>query len=187
VERGTVITMTERQSSVLEMADARADSLSPELLFRRHYRPLVAALAVACGSRELAADCVQDAFVELCKRWGKIGGYERPEAWLMRVAANRARSEQRSLRRHGAELTKALVELELHEGNIGQEEAERQIQAGIRRAKVAEECLDTSFSLLFGQGLVVMYGALEALVKDLLANWLANVPSAMDSAAFPPC
>jgi RNA polymerase sigma-70 factor (ECF subfamily) len=104
LQRGTVVTMSERGLPVLERTVARIDGLSPELLFRRHYRPLVAALTVACGSRELAADAVQDAFVELCKRWGKIGGYECPEAWLMRVAVNRARSEQRSLRRRAAAL-----------------------------------------------------------------------------------
>lgn len=78
--------------------------MTPELLFRRHYRDLVGALAVASGSRELAADAVQDAFVELCKRWDKIGAYEKPEAWLMRVAINKVRSEQRSLRRRTATL-----------------------------------------------------------------------------------
>ena len=104
MQRGTVITMSERNVPLVKREAFWGESLSPELLFRRHYRPLVAALTVACGSRELAADAVQDAFVELCKRWSKIGGYERPEAWLMRVAVNRARSEQRSLRRRAAAL-----------------------------------------------------------------------------------
>jgi DNA-directed RNA polymerase specialized sigma24 family protein len=104
LQRGTVIAMSDHGLPVLERNGAWADSLGPELLFRRHYRPLVAALTVACGNRELAADAVQDAFVELCKRWSKISGYERPEAWLMRVAVNRTRSEQRSLRRRTAAL-----------------------------------------------------------------------------------
>jgi hypothetical protein len=51
-------------------------SVTPESLFHRHYKRLVGALAVACGSREMAADAVQDAFVELCKRWEKISRYE---------------------------------------------------------------------------------------------------------------
>jgi DNA-directed RNA polymerase specialized sigma24 family protein len=100
--RGTVVNMSNHQLPVLERNGACADNIGPELLFRTHYRPLVAALTVACGNRELAADSVQDAFVELCKRWSKIGGYEQPEAWLMRVAVNRARNEQRSLRRRAA-------------------------------------------------------------------------------------
>jgi DNA-directed RNA polymerase specialized sigma24 family protein len=106
MQSGTVITMTERQPSDVGEVKARADGLSPELLFSRHYRPLVAALALACGNQELAADCVEDAFVELCRRWSKVGSYEKPEAWLMRVAVNRARSEQRSLRRRAAALAR---------------------------------------------------------------------------------
>ena len=76
--------------------------VTPELLFHRHYRDLVGALAVAAGSRELAADAVQDAFLELCRRWDRIANYDKPEAWLMRVAVNKLRSEQRSLRRRAA-------------------------------------------------------------------------------------
>lgn len=78
--------------------------VTPELLFHRHYRDLVGALAVACGSRERASDAVREAFVELCKRWNKISRYEKPEAWLMHVAVNKLRSEQRSLRRRAAVL-----------------------------------------------------------------------------------
>ena len=58
--RGTVITMSDHRLPVLERNGAWADNLGPELLFRKHYRPLVAALTVACGNRELAADAVQD-------------------------------------------------------------------------------------------------------------------------------
>jgi RNA polymerase sigma factor (sigma-70 family) len=92
------------QLSVRDHSMSVASTLTPELLFRRHYRGLVAALTVASGNRELAADSVQEAFVELCKRWDKIGRYDKPEAWLMRVAVNRVRSEQRSLGRRAAAL-----------------------------------------------------------------------------------
>ena len=56
--------------------------------FRSHYAPLVRALAVAAGNEE-AADAVQDAFLEAHRRWGRISGYDRPEAWVRRVALNR--------------------------------------------------------------------------------------------------
>jgi hypothetical protein len=52
--------MSDHRLPVLERNGAWADNLGPELLFRKHYRPLVAALTVACGNRELAADAVQD-------------------------------------------------------------------------------------------------------------------------------
>ena len=57
-------------------------------LFRRHYAPLVRALSVASG-REEAADAVQDAFLEAHRRWGRVRDYDRPEAWVRRVAVNR--------------------------------------------------------------------------------------------------
>jgi RNA polymerase sigma-70 factor (ECF subfamily) len=75
-----------------------------EALFRQHYRRLVGALYVACGDRELAADAVQQAFVELWVNWGRIGKYDRPSAWVARVAVNRLRSYRRSLRRRAAAL-----------------------------------------------------------------------------------
>lgn len=86
------------------MGPLSSTPVTPEVLFHRHYRNLVGALAVASGSCELAADAVQDAFLELCKRWDRISGYEKAEAWLMRVAVNRLRSEQRSIRRRAAML-----------------------------------------------------------------------------------
>ena len=56
--------------------------------FRRCYAPLVRALAVAAGHEE-AADAVQDAFVEAHRHWGRVSNYEKPDAWVRRVALNR--------------------------------------------------------------------------------------------------
>ena len=60
-----------------------------ENLFRREYAALVAALAAANGDLDAADDAVQGAFVEAYDRWGKIRFYERPGAWVRRVAINR--------------------------------------------------------------------------------------------------
>jgi RNA polymerase sigma-70 factor, ECF subfamily len=62
--------------------------------FRRHHAPLVRALAVAAG-REEAADAVQDAFLQAHRHWRKVSAYDRPEAWLRRVAVNRLTDGQR--------------------------------------------------------------------------------------------
>lgn len=72
---------------------------SPEVLFRRHYARLVRGLAVGGGSVEDAADAVQEAFIELCLRWDRIGGYEDPVGWVRRVAVNRLLKRRRSLAR----------------------------------------------------------------------------------------
>jgi RNA polymerase sigma-70 factor, ECF subfamily len=60
-----------------------------EELFRREYAPLVAALATAHGDLDAAADAVQGAFVEAYDRWERIQFYDRPGAWVRRVAINR--------------------------------------------------------------------------------------------------
>jgi RNA polymerase sigma-70 factor, ECF subfamily len=62
-----------------------------DAFFRQSYAPLVRALTVVCGSREEAADAVQDAFVRAHQRWSTISAYDDPAAWVRRVAINRVR------------------------------------------------------------------------------------------------
>jgi len=59
-----------------------------EEIFRRAYQPLVRALTVASGNREVAADCVQEAFCRAYARWRRVGRYDDPVAWVRRVATN---------------------------------------------------------------------------------------------------
>jgi RNA polymerase sigma-70 factor (ECF subfamily) len=58
------------------------------------------ALAIAFGDEELAADVVQDAFVQALRRWRRVEAYDRPEAWVRRVAVNRAIDHRRRGARH---------------------------------------------------------------------------------------
>src|SRR4029078_1536736 len=44
--------------------------------FRRCYGPMVRSLSVACGDGEVAADCVQDAFMRAYARWGRVAKLE---------------------------------------------------------------------------------------------------------------
>lgn len=78
-----------------------------ELVFHNHYRRLVRSLAVACGNEDLAADVVQQAFVQLWANWSRISRYESPAGWVARVAISRLRDHQRSVRR----LASALLRL----------------------------------------------------------------------------
>jgi RNA polymerase sigma-70 factor, ECF subfamily len=64
-------------------------------LFRAHYGPLVAGLALAAGSMDAAKDAVQDAFLQLHRHWHKVSTYEEPVAWLQRVATNRVANQRR--------------------------------------------------------------------------------------------
>jgi len=66
-----------------------------EDVFRSAYPRLVGLLTAACGDRELAADCVQEAFVRAHLQWRKIGHYDDPVAWVRRVALNLVRDHSR--------------------------------------------------------------------------------------------
>ncbi len=79
-----------------------------DAFFRQHHAPLVRALTAACGSREEAADAVQEAFVRAHQRWAKIGRYDDPAAWVRRVAINQTRDAFRRAER-GRRATVRLV------------------------------------------------------------------------------
>ncbi len=64
------------------------------------YSSLVSALTLYCGSREVALDLAQDALVRLCRDWSRVEKHDNPQAWLLRVGFNLARSRAR---RHAAE------------------------------------------------------------------------------------
>jgi RNA polymerase sigma-70 factor (ECF subfamily) len=73
----------------------RAEPATFDDLFRDHYAGLVRSLTVAAGDRELASDCVQDAFTKAYVRWRRISRYEDPVGWVRRVAINRLRDHWR--------------------------------------------------------------------------------------------
>jgi RNA polymerase sigma-70 factor (ECF subfamily) len=64
-------------------------------VFRMHYARLVRALTLVSGSREAAADAVQEAFVKAHLHWGRIRRYDDPVGWIRRVAINRLRDDHR--------------------------------------------------------------------------------------------
>ena len=54
--------------------------------FRAEYPGIVRVVAPIVGSVADAEGLVQDAFVKAFTRWGRIGRYDRPGAWIQRVA-----------------------------------------------------------------------------------------------------
>jgi RNA polymerase sigma-70 factor (ECF subfamily) len=70
-----------------------------ETMFRAHYGRLVRALTLASGSREAAADAVQEAFVKAHLHWRRISRYDDPVGWIRRVAVNRLRDDHRRQQR----------------------------------------------------------------------------------------
>jgi RNA polymerase sigma-70 factor (ECF subfamily) len=94
-----------------------ASALKPatvEALFRQSYKPIVQALALACGDLAAVEDATQDAFAQAWRRWDRISRYDNPGAWVRRVAINKLRNAHRSrvrgeaaIERLGSEATTA--------------------------------------------------------------------------------
>ena len=65
-------------------------------VFHETHRRRALGLAVALsGDASSGEEIVQEAFVSAFLAWDKVSCYERPEAWLMRVVANRSCSARR--------------------------------------------------------------------------------------------
>jgi RNA polymerase sigma-70 factor (ECF subfamily) len=70
---------------------------------------LVGIVTLAAGSRSEAEECVQDAFIQLLRRWPQVSRYDDPEAWVRSVAFRmlskrhrKVRNGVRAVLRHGA-------------------------------------------------------------------------------------
>ncbi len=68
-------------------------------VFVEHFGRLVRSLTMITGDPARAEDAVQEAFHRAYARWRRIGRYDAPEAWIRKVAVNRARDLARSERR----------------------------------------------------------------------------------------
>jgi RNA polymerase sigma-70 factor, ECF subfamily len=79
--------------------DSRARPADFDDTFRRWYGPMVRSLTVAAGDREVAADCVQDAFERAYVRWRRVSRLEDPPGWIRHVAVNRLRDHFRKANR----------------------------------------------------------------------------------------
>jgi RNA polymerase sigma-70 factor (ECF subfamily) len=62
------------------------------------FRSIAAHLAVYLGSFDEAQEVTQEAFTRAWARWGRIGRYDDPAAWVRRVAWNLATSRLRRIR-----------------------------------------------------------------------------------------
>jgi RNA polymerase sigma-70 factor, ECF subfamily len=71
-----------------------------EELYRRDYTAVVGLVYALSGSRHVAEELAQEAFLSAHRRWDRISGYDDPGAWVRRVAVNQAVS---ALRRRSVE------------------------------------------------------------------------------------
>jgi RNA polymerase sigma-70 factor, ECF subfamily len=70
-----------------------------EEFYQAHYGRMVALITALIGDRAEAEDVVQDAFARALARWGRLSGYDLPEAWVRRVALRIAVDSGRRVRR----------------------------------------------------------------------------------------
>src|ERR1700726_3316811 len=88
--------------------------------FRREWGPAVAALARWSGDLTVAEDAVQEAFAEALRAWPRDGVPEKPGAWVVTVARNRARDRlRRESARPGKELAGGGGDLRSRSDNTG--------------------------------------------------------------------
>jgi RNA polymerase sigma-70 factor, ECF subfamily len=63
-------------------------------------------LFLVTGDLHVAEEIIQEAFTRASMRWSHLRDYDRPEAWVRRVAMNLAADRARSLRRQARALLK---------------------------------------------------------------------------------
>lgn len=68
-----------------------------ERFYEREYRSVVGLAYALSGSRSASEDLAQEAFIAAHRNWDRIGGYDKPEAWVRRVVSNLSVSRFRRL------------------------------------------------------------------------------------------
>jgi RNA polymerase sigma-70 factor (ECF subfamily) len=66
--------------------------------FHAEFPRVVRTVAAIVRDRQGAEDIAQDAFVQLLRHWPKVSAYDRPDAWVRRVAIRMATRESRRQR-----------------------------------------------------------------------------------------
>ncbi|MGH2517300.1 MAG: RNA polymerase sigma factor [Ktedonobacterales bacterium] len=83
--------------------ERRHEDAAFDAFFQRHEQPLYGFLRRILPSHEVAVEVAQEAFFRAWTHFAEVRAYERPEAWLYRVATNLAISHLR--RRHPLSFT----------------------------------------------------------------------------------
>src|SRR6185437_15441434 len=92
------IAPTAPTASAAPAHDALSFEPSFEQFYQRHARDIFGYLWRVCGDEQTANDLTQEVFFRAWREFEKLQRYERPEAWLFRVATNLALNERRHQR-----------------------------------------------------------------------------------------
>jgi RNA polymerase sigma-70 factor, ECF subfamily len=96
-------------TQVKSFDDASLGSGGFEAFYRREYPAVVALAFVLCGRASVAEDLAQEAFLITHQRWVRVGGYDKPGAYVRRVVANMAFSQRRRLAAEGRAIARLAV------------------------------------------------------------------------------
>lgn len=83
----------------------RGAELDYESVFRAGFATVSRTVFLIVGSRAVAEEITQEAFLKLLERWSRLRDYDRPEAWVRKVAVRMA------VRHVGRERSRPLREL----------------------------------------------------------------------------
>ena len=100
-----------------------------ERFYQRHAGAIFGYLWRVCGDEQTANDLTQDVFFSAWRQYEKLRGYDRPEAWLFRVATNLALNERRHQRVAGP-----VVALQGHERAAGDHATQLAERSALRGA-----------------------------------------------------
>lgn len=81
----------------IELEVLGAEALDFAAFFRAEYPGLVALGAAVTGSRQAGEDVAAEAMSRAYRRWATVGTYDKPGAWVRRVAINLLHSRRRSV------------------------------------------------------------------------------------------
>lgn len=100
--RSARLTGDDAQNSSPTRADDSATTTSAvgdfDAFYHRHERDIFGYLWRVTGDEQTANDLTQEVFFRAWRHFARLGGYERPQAWLFRVATNLALNERRHQR-----------------------------------------------------------------------------------------
>lgn len=102
--------MSPVQGGQVDVPTASAPTPSYAAFYAANRLDVVALAWSLLGDRSAAEELAQDAFVEALRVWDRISRYERPDAWVRRVVANRAVSRFRRRRSESGALTRLRAE-----------------------------------------------------------------------------
>jgi RNA polymerase sigma-70 factor, ECF subfamily len=152
--------------------------------YASNYGRFVVQLYAVTGSLPDAEDAVQEAFARASVHWGRVRGYELPEAWVRRVALNVAFTGLRRARRVMEVLTRAEPPLSLPIASVELVEALRSLPLHFRQVLVLYYLADLPVERVAGE-LGIAVGTAKsrlARARDALARQLVDGEEEVGSA-----